>query len=118
MNKQVKAAWLKDLRSGKYRQAQGQLKTTESGRAKHCCLGVLCETYVNTVAKPQGKWQKDGTDYCFGDMADIPPASVLGWAGMSADQAEVLIAMNDGEDEDYPNGAKFYQIANYIEKNY
>jgi hypothetical protein len=37
MPKEYKEAWLKALRSGKYKKATGRMKTSQG----HCCLGVL-----------------------------------------------------------------------------
>lgn len=39
MNRAVKAKWVKALRSDRYKQAKGTLRTP-NGRM--CCLGVLC----------------------------------------------------------------------------
>ncbi len=39
MNLEVKAKWVEGLKSGKFPQAGGALKTEEG----FCCLGVLCE---------------------------------------------------------------------------
>lgn len=51
--------WLTDLRSGKYKQAKGQLKRTlPDGSSGYCCLGVLIET--NTP------------DYCLLDDGVLP----------------------------------------------
>ena len=40
MNKEIKREWTHALRSGKYKQGNGQLKTSSG---KFCCLGVLCD---------------------------------------------------------------------------
>lgn len=37
---QAIAKWVKALRSGRYRQAENCLQTTEEGKVKNCCLGV------------------------------------------------------------------------------
>ncbi|WP_024516788.1 hypothetical protein [Bradyrhizobium sp. Tv2a-2] len=39
MDAELKAKWVKALRSGKYQQARGQLKDGD----RYCCLGVLCD---------------------------------------------------------------------------
>jgi len=41
MNKDTKEKWVAALRSGEYRQCQGELKDSIGA---HCCLGVLLET--------------------------------------------------------------------------
>jgi hypothetical protein len=102
MDKKVKKEWINALRSGKYRQAESQLKIRESGRrCSYCCLGVLC----NIVDK--SKW--DGE--CW-DGADTElPEDLKIKLGISDDQQSTLISMNDGGDDD------FNTIADYIEAN-
>ena len=41
MNKDTKEKWVAALRSGEYKQCQGELKDSIGA---HCCLGVLLET--------------------------------------------------------------------------
>lgn len=42
LTKELKAAWVKALRSRKYKQGQGALRRTDfNGCTTHCCLGVL-----------------------------------------------------------------------------
>jgi hypothetical protein len=58
MNQEIKTQWIAALRSGQYTQGKGMLKqTTEQGDIRHCCLGVLCELYMQ--AHPdQATWQE------------------------------------------------------------
>lgn len=49
MNPEIKAMWVKALRSGDYYQGTDYLAVKREGFAEHCCLGVLCE-----IAKAQG----------------------------------------------------------------
>lgn len=39
MNKKLKQKWVKTLRSGKYKQGKGELRSPDGSR--YCCLGVL-----------------------------------------------------------------------------
>ena len=41
MNPEVKEKWVAALRSGKYKQGQGELRSRHN---RFCCLGVLCNT--------------------------------------------------------------------------
>lgn len=114
MTPSVKKAWLEDLRSGKYRRGENYLKQRENGRMKHCCLGVLCETYARLVpdAAIETDWRKnDDGELQFGDYTDtgMPPRAVLNWAGLTSEQAGELAEMND-------EGKKFREIAKYIEE--
>lgn len=47
MNPDVKAKWVKALRSGKYRQTTGGLHDAneDNNGPKMCCLGVLCDVF-------------------------------------------------------------------------
>lgn len=44
MNKQIKAKWVRALKSGKYKQGHGQLKN----KSKFGCLGVLTDLYIKS----------------------------------------------------------------------
>ena len=107
MNPKIKARWLKALRSGRYKQAKGQLRKADS----FCCLGVLCDLARKSKIN---KW--DGE--FFDGIEDVPPMSVWNWAGlmgpnpvvMTRKGPETLSALND-------RGVKFSTIANYIEKS-
>lgn len=98
MNKRLKAAWVKALRSGKYRQGKGSLKEENlSGETEFCCLGVL-----NEVAGVQQR-------YCF----NFPHSKTyLGTHKAAAE--EKLIRMNDGV---IVKRRSFKAIATWIEKN-
>jgi len=52
MRKIIAKKWIKALRSGKYKQGKGYLKQfTSKNEPRHCCLGVLCELYNDTMKK-------------------------------------------------------------------
>lgn len=107
MKSSIKKKWVAALRSGKYRQVEGNLKVVENGRAKHCCLGVLCELYAE--AHPDVKWTKDHTARLFLGKEEMPDARVRKWAGLDSRTAHTLARMND-------DGEKFPAIALHIEK--
>lgn len=92
MNKSIKKKWLKNLKSGKFKQAYSELK---SGKNSFCCLGVLCET-MKVGYKPS---------------SNFPCAATLKAAGLKKEQAELLANLND-------SGRSFNYIANFIEKEY
>lgn len=48
MNRRLKAKWVKALRSGKYPQGEGVLR---SYAGAYCCLGVLCEAFGASAEK-------------------------------------------------------------------
>ena len=51
LNKEAIKEWIKDLRSGQYKQSTGVLKKEEG----YCCLGVACETYKKLTGR--GVWE-------------------------------------------------------------
>ena len=104
MDKQLKKEWLKALRSGKYRQADGALCITRNKRNSYCCLGVLARV---AGAKFHGRVPYlDGIQIGGGDQEYLTP----GFAGLNPRTQETLGSMND-------EGHKFSEIADWIEKN-
>lgn len=125
MDPDIKARWVKALKSGEYEQGQGSLNEKD----KYCCLGVLCDLYVKEnpdhpwadgeYAPEKGLVQVEGRKYLFGQGSFLPPL-VEQWAGLShgndvifwdgdAESHDGLVDMND-------NGSDFNQIAEVIEK--
>ncbi len=112
MNPEVKAAWLKALRSGEYQQGKSQLKTPEGA---YCCLGVLCD-----ISK-LGEWDADnkynvteGEDYGISFL----PYGVREWAGLNSTDPGY-----GNYDDSYLShrndcGATFAEIADIIEQNF
>lgn len=129
--KRNRKAWVEALRSGKYKQTKGKLK---SRNGAYCCLGVLCE-----VAEVPRLFS--GGEYNYGDLdairddrwmdysATALPPVAQDWLGVSTsdpmlakpvtvkdnygDEIEVtnLISLNDD------HGWSFEQIADAVEKN-
>lgn len=53
MDKKLKRAWIKALRSGKYKQGPGVLEKVDAkGRVTNCCLGVLCRVAGVRASRP------------------------------------------------------------------
>lgn len=137
MKKDIAKKWIKALRSGKYKQGQSFLKYyNNKNEPRHCCLGVLCELYNETMKKNHKKILevktcndeysiKNGYVRFNGKEGGLPTA-VKKWAGMknelglfeyietdrygSFSSQEDLATLND-------NGTKFPTIAKIIEKN-
>ena len=114
-------AWLKDLRSGKYDQAQRTLRNQDG----FCCLGVACDTYRKRVG---GEWIEllDGTgEYHFRPKGvtrehasgGYLPEPVRAWLGLDSPEGSFyesnaplnLANLND-------DGTSFEEIADLIEK--
>lgn len=104
MNQEIKQEWVAALRSGKYQQGQGLLRTKDN---RFCCLGVLCD-----VVKPRlnADWEQSGSYITFmGGIVGLP-TEVVDFVNLSWPQTDILIRMNDA------NGKVFAEIADYIEK--
>lgn len=127
MKQNVMKEWVKALRSGKYKQGQSYLKATWNKKTtRHCCLGVLCELYNNTMKKSKKKALKETTNkdtvvHKFGSSDSLLPSVVRKWAGLKTSDGECkdshdafLTSLSDMNDF----GANFNKIANFIEKNY
>lgn len=88
MNPEVKAKWVAALRSGKYDQGRGQLRSPDG---YFCCLGVLCELAVAENVTTLIKVEQNNPDYLVGSHFDyyygktknqeVPPIEVREWAG-------------------------------------
>jgi hypothetical protein len=81
MNTQIAQEWVYALRSRKYEQAKGNLKTFSG----YCCLGVLCDLHKNQTQ--EGEWiiSQDG-NYCYKTKSEesriFLPEEVVEWAGV------------------------------------
>lgn len=118
MNPKVKAKLIAALTSGKYKQAQGALRT----RSGYCCLGVLCDLYAKE--HPRKGWRRrlpGESDIRFGVSSEqlLLPIEVQEWSGITKDNGEFydrqtgnscsLVELND-------NGHSFDQIAKTIKR--
>jgi len=115
MNPKIKKKWIEALRSRKYKQCQKYLHN-ETG---YCCLGVLCDLHSKT--KNGSKFEKvanfaDEIMYSYLDEDGELPQEVVEWAGLDSNDPELT---TDGRSasELNDNGKKFYEIADYIERN-
>ncbi len=103
MKNELKQKWLEALRSGKYAQGVGFLRSGDN----FCCLGVLCD-----ISGKQWIGDEDG-QY---STADAPEEwSLLNHDtqaefGLAEDQMFALTQMND-------RGKTFTEIADHIEKS-
>ena len=111
MKKVIADKWVKALRSKKYKQGEGQLRT---GKNEFCCLGVLC----NLHAQEHPKFAATQTDAgLYDDQNSFPSKLVQKWAGLKNSCGDFnspdgsLVDMNDG-------GNNFLEIAEVIEKNW
>lgn len=102
MDAELKAKWVKALRSGEYQQITRHLKTGDG----HCCLGVLCEVAGLTIDGRDGVLDENGVP------ADYQPIERLFG---DFDYGE-LTSRNDGNKIAKIERHTFAQIADYIER--
>lgn len=125
MNARVKELWTKALRSGKYPQDRGYLRTKQG----YCCLGVLCDLAVieGVIPQPQDTDPDDNEMgwYYYGTSAldDVLPQEVAEWAGLKNPgypEDNPLVTVNDSVTslaELNDDGYTFARIADIIEEN-
>jgi hypothetical protein len=110
MDQTIKNKWISSLRSGKYKQARGFLRDEEN---KFCCLGVLCQMYIEETGKAEWKFNDDKKadamsfyqvkflDDNWVQETQLLPPQVMQWAGLkSADPtflSEKQAALRDTE---------------------
>lgn len=101
--KEVYKLWIKALRSGKYKQGKGYLRTNKN---EFCCLGVLCDL----AAKDGGEqWEYGYLRYIYRYNAAHLPENIKKYLSLSNHDLQNLMEMNDV-------GDSFEVIANYIEE--
>lgn len=124
MDPEWKQKWLAALRSGEYKQGQGQLVQQHSdGAVVYCCLGVLC-----AITKPHLISIRDGginypavaEELGAGPDEEIAntylPFPVLTQVGLPTEGNEVCTTQMDLAEKN-DRGATFPEIADWIERN-
>ena len=127
MRKDVAKKWVKALRSGKYKQGETYLKqfNYDNEQPRHCCLGVLCELYNDSMRKNHKKTlstkvrNKLTTDcVAFNNKEGELPPVVMKWADIIDPIGRYIIIDEFGSLADMNDcGKTFKTIANFIEKN-
>jgi hypothetical protein len=115
MSPELKAKWLEALRSGKYKQGTGYLRTFAD---EFCCLGVLADINGEQWQRPGKKTGR--TEYFLVDSSDKILPEKFGSLGpkydkeIKPDYRAKLMMMNDWA---LGGGNSFDDIADWIEKN-
>ncbi len=105
--------WIKELRSGKYKQGQKALATVNPirGEERLCCLGLACAIHNGAVSPKVSRWQDEAYTSAKEDRWDIWPAEVRRWFGIPPRYTNRLVAKNDA-------GQAFGQIADYLQEEF
>ena len=109
MDKKLVREWVKNLRSGKFRQGKDALVRFYHKRYSFCCLGVAC--YPS--AKTMNGILETNISLVSGDnfTAKLKDPDLMKRLGVTPKRQEKLIEMNDDE------GYSFNKIADWIEKH-
>ena len=88
MKTEIKHKWVEALRSGEY--SQGKFKLY-NGRS-YCCLGVLCNLYMNEKNETWCYLPGGGSDnyYCNGE-SELLPVAVMDWAELNSGNGDPLV---------------------------
>lgn len=104
MNKKVKSLWIQALRSGEFRQIQGQLCIDD----QYCVLGVLS---VLSLVNGQCTYDHDGLGGRFDNRRYSLSFNTRAWAKITDIQADYMARLND-------QGLNFEELAKIIEKEF
>lgn len=127
MHKNIMEKWVKALRSGKYRKGRGVLtEVKKNGTKNYCCLGVLCELYMEEnnlpirIGPQASSFSCDKMIVYYATHDNFLPYAVWQWAGMESSfgdsncRSVSLWKLND----DPKAKRSFKRIADIIEKNW
>lgn len=104
MTQAEKDKWVEALRSGDYRQGEGQLCDADG---RMCCLGVYLD--VNLPHIEWEEWEDGKAKTVVGETLSYNFAPIgSDWFGLSVDKHNELQRMND-------TGYDFHEIADFIE---
>lgn len=123
MNQTIKERWISALLSGEYLQGHDKLHNVQTD--EFCCLGVLCDLYIQD--HPDVQWEHDYESDCyviFGETG-VLPSDVVTWAGLS--DVDPNVKVPDDNDTGFymssltemnDNGRSFDQIAQLIGEHF
>ena len=90
MDSKIKKLWLDALRSGKYPQTQGYLRSSKRDDRPEgfCCLGVLCDLFQKDTGK--GRWQSKDSEEQYGRLFKLSSKDL----GSSYDSQDLDCTLN------------------------
>jgi hypothetical protein len=112
---EIRDRWVAALRLGEYRQGTEYLRRERAGAVVWCCLGVLCDLYVQEFGQDALEMIHDidldngpRTFTTFNGRSGSLPVPVAGWVGIARTQESDLAKMDD-------RGDSFDVIADAVE---
>jgi hypothetical protein len=103
VDQEIKTRWVEALRSGRYQQVTGKLRTEEG----YCCLGVLCVAAELSISSDGFHVEEDYEDEDYDEDGYAPLNALVGGKSI----VKALYGLNDDERKTFP------EIADYIEAN-
>lgn len=103
--------WAKELRGGKYKQAQGRLRRDD----RFCCLGVACDLF-SKQSKRNPQWEHLLGDYSFLGWCGTLDEKVLNWLGLTQKDQLELVHVNDFRSIKTSTNITFPEIASLIDE--
>ena len=113
MKPQIAEMWVAALHSDRFEQGKGAL--ADSTRAKHCCMGVLCELAIQNGISVEVGLTSDG-EMAYGGKTAFPPREVRKWAGLRTKNAQIHGASEDSLTLMNDKGFSFAEIADIIKE--
>lgn len=127
MKRSIRSRWIRALRSGKYKQGEGNLlKMNADGTGNYCCLGVLCELAAKDGVVAWRNTPGEPVLNINGETGMLP-MSVQQWADIkdnrgwltsnptvSQDDDNYEVVASEANDEE---GLTLREIADLIQKN-
>lgn len=122
MKPEIKLLWVEALRSGKYTQGRGGLRTSATATTpeKFCCLGVLCDIHSKQTNTSWVTYPEHARQYYLSKNG-VTPYEVMKWAGFTSSDPALTIndhsAQASQHNDSYAYGGpkSFIEIANAIE---
>jgi hypothetical protein len=108
MNKRIKDLWVKALTSGNYKQGKLCLRDNQY----YCCLGVLCDLYLDE--HQDAEWYIEDGYYKILGEDFILPHQIAEWANISENPSKdgvTLTVLND-------DGTSFRAISKIISEKF
>jgi hypothetical protein len=120
VKKEIAEMWVTALRSKKYTQGKGSLRTEHESGREFCCLGVLCELYNQHNQPMELCYMATSLTrvlVSYNSRSCTLPPEVCKWSGIHTNggnrrNGSTLIGLND------TSGYSFDQIANVIEEEW
>lgn len=93
MKPEIKQRWIQALRSGKYEQDRGVLRSVQTDG--FCCLGVLCDLYIQDHSDAQWEHGIGDDRFALYGETGVLPCSVMTWAGLTDTNPSVKVPNDD-----------------------